>query len=397
MLMNREFSLIDEHIPSVLKDDAAELQHQLKTHQDRIYSPTSKKSLRSFTPSEVTNYLGISEIYLRKLAQELEIPVGTNGRRLYTQGELNFIRDALHAKNSDAFYKKNRVEGEALQVISVVNFKGGSCKTTTAAHLSEYLAFRGHRTLVIDLDAQASLTAMFGLLPEKDVREGETLYGAVTYDNPRPIQEVIRKTYIDNLDLIPGNLELMEFDHEAPLAMQAGSKQPMFFTRISNRLEEIEGEYDVVIIDCPPQLGFLTMSALCASTSLLITIHPEMLDVMSMSQFLKSTADLMDVVDRAGGSTTSRWIRYLLTRFEPNDGPQQQMAGFMRSIFGKRLLNNPVLKSTAVSDAGITKQTLYEIDRTQFHRATYDRAVESMNNVNSEIEDLIRQVWGRAK
>jgi chromosome partitioning protein len=68
----------------------------------------------------------------------------------------------------------------------------------------------------------------------------------------------------------------------------------------------------------------------------------------------------------------------------------------MRSLFGERVLRNAMLKSTAISDAGLTKQTLYEVGRENFTRVTYDRALESIDAVNSEIEDLIREAWGRA-
>jgi chromosome partitioning protein len=71
------------------------------------------------------------------------------------------------------------------------------------------------------------------------------------------------------------------------------------------------------------------------------------------------------------------------------------MVSFMRALFGEHVLNHTVLKSTAISDAGITKQTLYEIDKSQFTRATYDRAMESLNAVNGEIEGLIQKAWGR--
>ncbi|MCY1230730.1 plasmid partitioning protein RepA [compost metagenome] len=177
--------------------------------------------------------------------------------------------------------------------------------------------------------------------------------------------------------------------------MVGGAAETLFFARIGDVLAEIESFYDIVVIDCPPQLGFLTMSALCAATSVLITVHPQMLDVMSMSQFLSMTSELMSVVEKAGGRTSYDWMRYLGTRFEPNDGPQSQMTGFMRAIFGNRMLQNAMVKSTAISDAGVTKQTLYEVERSQFVRGTYDRAMDSLNQVNGEIEELIRQVWGR--
>jgi chromosome partitioning protein len=71
------------------------------------------------------------------------------------------------------------------------------------------------------------------------------------------------------------------------------------------------------------------------------------------------------------------------------------MAAFLRSVFGSYVLTNPTLKSTAISDAGLTSQTIYEIERQQFSRGTYDRAVETVNAVNAEIEQLIHAAWGR--
>jgi chromosome partitioning protein len=119
------------------------------------------------------------------------------------------------------------------------------------------------------------------------------------------------------------------------------------------------------------------------------------LDVMSMCQFLLMTSELLSVVAKAGGNMQYDWMRYLITRYEPGDGPQTQMVGFMRSLFGDRVVTNTMLKSTAISDAGITKQTLYEVSRDQFTRATYDRAMESLDAVNGEIEQLIQASWGR--
>ena len=94
------------------------------------------------------------------------------------------------------------------------------------------------------------------------------------------------------------------------------------------------------------------MSALSAATAVLVTVHPQMLDVMSMCQFLLMTSNLLGVVAEAGGDMSYDWLRYLVTRYEPGDGPQNQMVGFMRSMFGEHVLNHTVLKSTAISDAG---------------------------------------------
>lgn len=101
------------------------------------------------------------------------------------------------------------------------------------------------------------------------------------------------------------------------------------------------------------------------------------------------------VVADAGANMEYDWLRYVITRYEPGDGPQNQMVSFVRSLFGEHVLNHVMLKSTANSDAGVTKQTLYEIDKGSLTRATYDRALESLNAVNGEIEGLIQKAWGR--
>jgi chromosome partitioning protein len=385
-----------EHLPSLLATDAQELSYQLQQHQAKIFPPLSQKAMRFFSPAEAAAFIGIGEGYLRQVAAEGHGPDPlANGRRQYSAEDMDRIRKVLDERNGTPKYVPGRKGADKLQIVSVMNFKGGSGKTTTAAHLAQYLALRGYRVLAVDLDPQASLSALFGHQPELDVGEGETLYGAIRYEDPRPISDIVRATYTPNLHLIPGNLELMEFEHETPKAMVSGTAETMFFARIGQALTEIESLYDIVVVDCPPQLGFLTMSALCAATSVLITVHPQMLDVMSMSQFLTMTSELMSVVERAGGRTSYDWMRYLVTRFEPNDGPQSQMTGFMRAIFGNRMLQNAMLKSTAIADAGVTKQTLYEVERSLFVRGTYDRAWESLNLVNSEIEAHLRLTWGR--
>ncbi|CAN7583168.1 plasmid partitioning protein RepA [Pararhizobium sp. LjRoot238] len=398
-MLNTANSKKSDNLRSLISSDADELSRQLQAHQQRTFPPTALKTIRQFTPAEAADFIGIHQGYLRQIVADGHGPEPlANGRRMYSVQDIEALRQILdEGGKGPRKYVRHRRDGEKLQVVSVMNFKGGSGKTTTSAHLAQFLALRGYRVLAVDLDPQASLSALFGHQPELDVGENETIYGAIRYDEAkRDITEIVRATYTPNLHVIPGNLELMEFEHETPKALAARqSVDSMFFARIGERLAEIESAYDIVVIDCPPQLGFLTLSALCAATAVLITVHPQMLDVMSMSQFLHMTGDLLRVVENAGGTMDYDWMRYLVTRFEPNDGPQSQMSGFMKSIFGNRVLENAMVKSTAISDAGLTKQTLYEVDRNQFTRGTYDRALESLTAVNSEIEDLIKQTWGR--
>jgi len=389
-------------IHELIAADAKELSARLVAHRLKLFPPKATKTLRKFSSTEAAKLIGVKDSYLRQLSLEGKGPLpetGTGGRRVYSLDMVHALRAYLDENGkASRQYLPTRKGGEHLQVIGVVNFKGGSGKTTTAAHLAQHFALQGFRVLAIDLDPQASLSALHGYQPEFDVEENGTLYGAIRYDESRrELTDIIRPTYFPLLDIIPANIELMEFEHETPKALaQRQDGDPLFFARVARVLGSVEDRYDVVVIDCPPQLGFLTLSALCAATAVLIPVHPQMLDVMSMSQFLLMTSDLLEVVAKAGGNMNYDWMRYLVTRYEPGDGPQAQMVGFMQSLFGERMVAHMMLKSTAISDAGITKQTLYEVPREQFTRSTYDRAMESLDGVNGEIQDLVLKAWGRA-
>ncbi|MCI5076837.1 plasmid partitioning protein RepA [Oricola sp.] len=363
------------------------------------YPPDAQKGLRLFSLAEVADFIGVTQNHIKKLHLDGKGPVPTvssSGRRSYTAEQMLELRQYLdkHGRSDVKNYVPRRRDGEHLQVISVVNFKGGSGKTTTTAHLAQYLALTGHRVLAIDLDPQASLTALHGIQPELD--KNPSLFEALRYDDERcSIKEIIQTTNFPGLDIVPANLELQEYEYETPLAAANSQEGRLFFTRISRALKEVDDRYDVVVIDCPPQLGYLTLTALTASTAVLITVHPQMLDIMSMSQFLLMLGGILQSIKSAGAKVTLDWFRFLVTRYEATDGPQAQMVGFMQAMFSKRMLNNQMVKSTAISDAGITKQTVYEVERAQFVRATYDRAVESLNAVNSEITALVHKAWGR--
>ncbi len=394
-----------EDLNAVVRAHSERLAAHLHAQRESLFPPDASKRMRRFTSGEADALLGVGDSYLRKLHLDGKGPspeLSPGYRRLYSAADIQSLRVLLEktARTPGDYLPGRRAlpDGSGfdhLQVIAIMNFKGGSSKTTTAAHLVQRLALTGYRVLGIDLDPQASFTALHGVQPEFDLADGGTLYDAIRYEDPVPIADVIRKTYLPNLDIVPGNLDLMDFEHDTPRAMAQGNAD-LFFFRVREALAQVDGDYDVVIIDCPPQLGFLTMSALSAATGMLVTIRPEMLDVMSMSQFLRMTADLMDVIAESGADMSHDWIRYLLTRFEPTDAPQTRISAFLRTMYGDKVLNAPMLRSTAISDAGLTNQTLYEVERSAFTRSTYDRAIESVNAVNDEIAQLIQKTWGRA-
>ena len=391
---------------------AEALATSLDEEMRKAYRPTERKSLRKFTVSEVAEMTGISTANLRQRHNDGSFPeVETDGRghRLYDAAEILQLREIMYrtGKNGES-YKPGRREGDEMQVISVVNFKGGSGKTSTTISLAHRYALRGYRVLAIDLDPQASLSTFFGFRPEVDFERDDslTIYDAICYDAPEigtqrhPMRDVVRKTYFPNLDVAPASLILSEYETETANALASNAagmpRQSIFAVRLTEALYEVRDDYDLVLIDCPPQLGFITLTALAASTGLLVTVVPGMLDIASMSQFLKMAAGTMTAISNSLGQT-HEWdfVKFLITRYEPSDGPQTQMASYLRHILGTQVLINPMLKSTAISDAGMTQQTIYEVDPRQLVRSTLERALKSSNAVADEIETIIQNVWGR--
>ncbi len=382
--------------PSELATDiSARLNAAIREHLLAAFAPDNTKTLRHFPAPEVAELLGVSGQFMRKLHSEGTLPEPLEqrgGRRYYTADELCAARSVLEqSSRKPGKYLPGRRDGEKLQVWQLMNFKGGSSKSTMTIHLAHYLALKGYRVLAIDLDPQGSLTSMCGISPEIEF-DGLTIYDALRYDAPVPLKDVVLETYFPGLSLAPSRLLLSEFETES--AVHSSSDSP-FFTRIRDALESVEGDYDIVLMDSPPQLGFLTIAGMAAATSLLVPLTPSMLDVSSTAQFLELAGAYMGVIEDAGAALHYDAFKFLITRDEPTDIPSQQLTSFMRALFMDRVMAATALKSTAISDATMLKQSIYEVVRSEMTRATYDRARQSMDAVGAEVEAMIHAAWGR--
>ncbi len=169
-----------------------------------------------------------------------------------------------------------------------------------------------------------------------------------------------------------------------------------FLLRVSQALDQVSDDYDVILMDSAPSLNFLTLASLTAATGVIIPVPAHMLDVDATGKFLELAASYMQVLNDAGAEVDWDFAKFIITKFEANDHPQANMTALMRQVFGEDLLLNMVMKSTAVADALTWKQSLYEVQRSRFSAPkTYDRAMESLNAVNDEIEKLLWTAWGR--
>jgi chromosome partitioning protein len=382
---------------------ATMLSDHLQARREQMYPPNAEKTLRFFMTHEVSKLTSIPESTLKLMSNEGKGPRPArleNNHRAYTLAQINELRQLFaEQRPAEALrFQPQRRAGEHLQILAVANFKGGSAKTTTSAHLAHYLALHGYRVLAIDLDPQASLSAMFGSQPELDVQQNETIYAALRYDSDRrPLREIIRPTYFTGIDLIPGNIEVMEYEHETPRVLAAGKagSEDIFFERLRLSIAEVEDDYDIVLLDTPPSLGFLTLGAIYAATGLLVTVHPAMLDVMSMNQFLLMMGDLISVIRDAGAAMNQDFLRYIVTRHDPNDQSQVHVVSMLRHLFGEDVLVPTAIESAAIETAGLAKRTLYELESGNVAAATAKRARESIDAVNERILALVSASWGR--
>jgi plasmid partitioning protein RepA len=355
--------------------------------------------MRTFTATEVAGLLGVTEAYIRQVSlrgQGPEPETTSSGKRLYTLEQVLELRMSLAEKARKKWINPRRSGSEQCQIIAITNFKGGSSKTSTTIHLGHWLALRGYRVLAVDLDPQASLTALHGTLKGFDRHNGATFYDAIRHDDPIPTRKVIHKTHIVGFDVVCGGLDLTEFETGVALEARDPRKQGAFLLRVSDALAQVADDYDVILMDSAPSLNFLTLSSLTAATGVLIPVPAQMLDVDSTGQFLELAADYLGILDQVGAASDWDFAKFVITKFEANDHPQANMQALMRQVFGEELLLNAVAKSTAIADALTWKQSLYEVQRSRFSAPkTYDRATESLNAVNSEIEGLIKAAWGR--
>lgn len=367
---------------------------QFKAYSLEDHRPHARKTLRKFAMREAADFLRINYSTFRHYVSTLgdRIPTGEmdkSNRRYFTAEEIHEIRRVLfEEEKTDPRIHPRRRSDERCVAITCITPRQGAGTSTLSAHVAANLSLLGYRVLCGDLDPQAVMTNMFGVMPEWDPNT-PTAYDMIRYSDPVPAREVIRKTYFPGIDLIPSSMNLMRFESDTPT--QTGA----FHTRIANAIEPVLPDYDVIIFDTPPQLSLAVAAALFASRGVLIPLNASMLDVMSLTSFLSMAGSLMELVEAHAPEHGFDFVKLQITRYEATDQPQVQMASFLRTVLGSSVMAAEFVKSTAIVDAAATKQTVFEVEPRGDNRKTYERVVESVNRITAEVEAEIFKVWGR--
>jgi chromosome partitioning protein len=278
----------------------------------------------------------------------------------------------------------------------VQNFKGGVSKSTTSKHLADYLALRGYRVLVVDCDPQASMSVMFDVNLEELVDETHTLSNFLSpqMDGADSFRKIVRRTAWPNIDICPANLGLQDTEWELTATIEDGPGAIAdAFRRLRDGLEEVRADYDVIILDPPPAMGFLGINTLTAADGLLIPVPARQLDYLSTIHFMQTCREALDLISKFDPTIDYGFIRVVCTMFQPNRTNEAQMLQVMEKTYAGQMIKTPILLSEEIKNAGVMMSSIYEVNKPYGSHQTFTRCRDNLNMVFKEVEREICKQW----
>ena len=397
-----------------------------------------RRKLRLFSTWEITRYLipVASAHFRRVLKANPDLPQGLSetegGAKWFSLDEVLRLRAHFGAIGSKAKeYLPYRPVGLPAKVVAVANFKGGVGKTSTAAHLAMSAALDGYKVLVIDLDSQASMTSVFG---GRVADEWQTVFPLLARhyashlraenhrrmdrgDPPLPLDEtltealairadaLIQKTHWPNIDLIGAQLNLYWAEFQVPVWRMTARGWKLWDALTDILAQDgVMQRYDLIFLDTPPALGYLTINGLAAADILLVPVGASFLEFDSTGRFFdmlhttfRSIEDGENLAARALGTpeTAFQWdaVRAVVTRY---DGAQQaELAALMQAYLGRSLSPHRQDFTALIGQAGEQVQGIYEADYRDFNRETYARGRETFDATYAAFKTLLLGTWRR--
>jgi chromosome partitioning protein len=226
-----------------------------------------------------------------------------------------------------------------MQIISVINQKGGVGKTTTVINLAAGLSQNNKKILVIDLDPQGNATTGLGLSNTEN--SSDTIYGVL--NGTKEIYQVIKKTQFENLDLVTSNVDLSGLEVET-----ANDTNRAFILKrkLALYLNDYRGSYDYILIDCPPSLSLLTVMALVCSGSLLVPLQTEFFALEGLTQLMKTIERI-----KVSLNPDLKIRGILLTMYDKRNKLSSQVEKEARDYFSEKVYSTVIPRNVRLSEA----------------------------------------------
>lgn len=423
--------------------DLSDLQTQSLKMQTWIrqqtFSPQMEKTLRRFSSWEVAELIfRVNQSTFRgRLAADPSLPSGEveeDGRqRWFSLEEVNELRRRMKINRKTLM--PPRPAGKRAVRAAIANFKGGAGKSTVALHFAHAAALDGYRVLCVDFDPQATLSHSMG---HSDVSEDHTVWGIMARDlvretdrmNNAPraaesgaalpqrrlpasirdlglgdlrVADFIKSTSWPTIDLIPScaNAAFVEF---ASAQYRHLNPEWSFFAAVSRYLDQIaDDDYDLIIFDCPPAIGYQSMNAVFAADMLYIPSGPGYWEYDSTTSFIGQLAEALGDLSHgfeetfpAGKVTLPKAfydIRFLLTRYEPGNDLHRAMFDAFKKVFAGHVAEHPIEMTRAVEQSGRFLSSVYEIDYRDMTRETWRRARTTFDRGYDEFKKSIISAW----
>jgi len=368
---------------------AAKATSMMEDIRSAMLNPTSRKVSPLFNLTQLAAMCGLEKGSLSHRMAKGDLPSGnlneSGSRREFTLGEARtWIRE---------FHKDRlRPPGAEAVTISVGNFKGGVGKTTTAMTLAQGLTLLGHRVLVIDTDPQGSLTTLFGILPDTEVDEQDTIL-PLCMGSETSIRYAIKPTYWDGIDLVAAAPVLFGAEFALP-ARQTQEPGFEFWNVLNFGIDDVRADYDVIVIDTPPALSYTTINAFMASNGIVMPLPPNALDFASAAQFWSLFSDLTnELLVQRGLSKEFDFISILLSRVDSSDSTGAIVRQWIQSTYTDKVLPVEIPKTAVTATSSAEFGTAYDVSRYDGSAKTFKRARDAYDMFVSYVEGSVRSVW----